>query len=119
MNPSFVSRLRGLGERGAVAAEFAVALPAVLIVLALGVGALGTAATMLRLQHAAIEGARLLGRGDDAGASAALSAAGGTMTVSRGDGLVCVASSAAAGGLPLALPVPVSVARACALDGGR
>lgn len=114
MNPSF----RGLGERGAVAAEFAVALPAVLIVLALGVGALGTAATTLRLQHAAIEGARLLGRGDDAGASAALSAAGGTMTVSRGDGLVCVASSAAVGP-PLALPFPVSVARACALDGGR
>ncbi len=106
-----------MGEKGAVAAEFAVALPAVLIVLALALGALGTAATTVRLQHAATEGARLLGRGDDAGASSALAAAGGTMTVTRGDGLVCVSAAAAAP--PLGLPLPVSAARACALDGGR
>ncbi len=111
------SRVR-LGDRGAVAAEFAVTLPAVLIVLALGVGVLGTAATTLRLQHAATEGARLLGRGDDVGASAALAAAGGSMTVTHDDGLVCVSTSATRS-VPLALPLPPAAARACALDGGR
>lgn len=110
--------LSPLGERGAVAAEFAVTLPAVLIVLALGVGVLSTAMTTLRLQQAATEGARLLGRGDDAGASAALAAAGGSMTVVRGDGLVCVSTSATRS-IPIALPLPPAEARACALDGGR
>ncbi|SDO98538.1 TadE-like protein [Microbacterium sp. ru370.1] len=112
------SALPRLGERGAVAAEFAVTLPAVLIVLTLGVGVLGTALTTVRLQHAATEGARLLGRGDDAGAAAALAAAGGSLTVTRGDGLVCVSTSATRA-LPIALPISPAAARACALDGGR
>ncbi|WP_295837042.1 TadE family protein [uncultured Microbacterium sp.] len=107
--------VRPLDERGAVTAEFAVALPAVVVVLALGVGVLGSAATAVRLQHAVTESARLLGRGDD-GALAAVAEAGGAATVDRRDGTVCVSATAV---LPVALPLPPVSARACALDGGR
>ncbi len=48
-----------LGERGAVTAEFAVALPAVLLVLALGAGVLGSVATTVRAQQMTAEAARL------------------------------------------------------------
>ncbi|PVE75955.1 TadE family protein [Microbacterium testaceum] len=106
---------RVFDERGAVTAEFAVALPAVIVVLALGIGAVGAAATNVRLQHAANESARLLGR-DDPDALAAVAEAGGTAAVDRRDGLVCVTATASARG---ALPLPPLSARACALDGGR
>lgn len=104
-----------LDERGAVTAEFAVALPAVIVVLALGVGVLGSAATAVRLQHVSAESARLLGRGDDDRAFAVIGEIGGSLSVSRSGGLVCVDARAPVP-LPVALP-PVS-ARACALDGG-
>ena len=51
-------------DSGALAAEFAVALPAVALVLALAIGAIGLGGEQLRLQGAAFEAARLLGRGD-------------------------------------------------------
>lgn len=102
-------------DRGAVTAEFAIALPAVIVVLALGIGALGSAAAAVRLQHVVTEAARLLGRGDGDGL-AAVSAAGATAAVEHRDGLVCVAASAPAVG---ALPLPPVFAQACALDGGR
>ncbi len=105
-----------LDERGAVTAEFAVALPAVVIVLALCVGVLGSAATAVRVQHASSEAARLLGRGDEAGALAAVGAVGGTASVGRHDGLVCVDASAP---VMIAVPLPPVSARACALDGGK
>lgn len=103
-------------ERGSVTAEFAVAVPAVIIVLALGVGVLGSAATAVRLQHVTAESARLLGRGDEAKAFAAVGAVGASMSVSRVDGLVCVDASAP---VPLSVPLPPVTARACALDGGE
>lgn len=104
-----------LDERGAVTAEFAVALPALIVALALGVGALGSVATAVRLQHSATEAARLLGRGDGGGL-AVVDGVGGSASVERVDGLVCVTASAPiASTLPLA---PVTT-RACALDGGR
>jgi hypothetical protein len=105
-----------LDERGSVTAEFAVAVPAVVIVLALGVGVLGSAATAVRLQHVSSESARLLGRGDEARAHAALAEIGGSMSVSRREGLVCIDASAP---VPLTLPLPPVTARACALDGGE
>lgn len=104
-----------LDERGSVTAEFAVALPAVVIVLALGVGVLGSAATAVRLQHVSAESARLLGRGDDDRAFAAVGEIGGSLSVSRSDGLVCVDARAP---VPLPVPLPPVSARACALDGG-
>ncbi|MCJ1708644.1 TadE family type IV pilus minor pilin [Microbacterium sp. VKM Ac-2923] len=106
---------RLLDERGAVTAEFALALPAVAVVLALGVGILGSASATVRLQHAVTESARLLGRGD-ADALAMVAQSGATASVERGDGLVCVTAIAPA---PVRLPLPDVTARACALDGGR
>ncbi|MCI9858699.1 TadE family type IV pilus minor pilin [Microbacterium proteolyticum] len=106
---------RLLDDRGAVTAEFAVALPAVIIVLALGVGVLGSAAATVRLQHAATEAARLLGRGDT-DALVGIAETGGTASVERHDGLVCVAAVAP---VPAGPALPAVTARACALDGGR
>ena len=51
------------GDRGSVAAELAFALPAVVLALLLGAGALGAAARQVSLQDAAADAARLLGRG--------------------------------------------------------
>jgi Flp pilus assembly protein TadG len=109
---------RGLGDdRGSVVAEFAVALPAVGLVLLLGAGALGACAQQVRLQDAAADAARLAARGEDAGrAEAAVTAAvpGATMAIDRRDDLVCVVASAA---MPIALPLTLR-ATSCALDGG-
>lgn len=108
-------RPAGLDDRGAVTAEFAVALPVVVLVLALGLGALSTGAEAVRLQHAAAESARLFGRGDDAGARAVVAGVGATVDVRRADALVCVDVAAPA---PVPLPVGPLSARSCALDGG-
>lgn len=100
------------GERGSVTAEFATALPAVLLCLALCVGAVQATAQQSRLlDHAAVS-ARLIGRGDQP----PVSPAGATRSVDHDSGMVCVSVSApsVAGGLG-ALGVAVS-ARSCALD---
>jgi hypothetical protein len=104
-------------DRGAVTAEFAVALPAIIVVLALGLGALAAGATSVRLQHAAAESARLFGRGDEAGARAVVTSIGATASVDRGSTLVCVEVSVP---VPFPLPLPLGPlsARSCALDGG-
>lgn len=109
---------RGLGEdRGSVVAEFAVALPAVALVLVLSLGALGAGSRHVRLQDAAADAARLIARGESEGrASAAVAAAvsgAGIGIAHRGD-LVCVTAAAPALG---AVPVPLT-ATSCALDGG-
>jgi hypothetical protein len=54
--------------RGAVTAEFAVALPAVMLLLALLLAGSAAGVTQLRLEEAARAGARALARGEDAGA---------------------------------------------------
>ena len=54
--------------RGAVTAEFAVALPAVLLLLALLLAGSAAGVTQLRLEEAARAGARALARGQDAAA---------------------------------------------------
>jgi Flp pilus assembly protein TadG len=107
----------GLGDdRGSVVAEFAVALPAVVLVLLLGAGSLGACARQVRLQDAAADAARLIAR-DDAEARAwavVESAVPGASAVAerRGD-LVCVTTTAVASVLPVTLS-----ATSCALDGG-
>lgn len=55
-------------QSGMVTAEFAVVLPAVVLVLALAVGALGLAWDQIRCVDAAATGARSASRGDSAGA---------------------------------------------------
>jgi Flp pilus assembly protein TadG len=54
--------------RGAVTAEFAVALPAVLLLLAMLLAGSAAGLTQLRLEEAARAGARALARGEDTGA---------------------------------------------------
>ena len=107
------------GERGSVAAELALALPAVVLTLLLGAGALGAAARQVALQDAAADAARLLGRGEDAGrASHAVSTAvpGAGMSSSSSGDLVCVKAHAdvAIGGF-VRIPLQAS---SCALSGG-
>lgn len=62
-NPA--GRSRRTGSRGAVTAEFAVALPAVLMLLAILLAGSAAGVTQLRLEEAARGGARALARGED------------------------------------------------------
>lgn len=106
-------------ERGSAAAELALALPAVVLTLLLGAGALSAGARQVALQDASADAARLLGRGEDAGAAAAAvsSAVPGSSMSSRTDGdIVCVTARADVSLALLRLPLRAS---SCALDGGR
>ncbi len=106
-------------DRGSVAAEFAVVLPAVALVLLLTVGALGASARQVRLQDAAADAARLVARdepADRAQTAVAAAVSGASASIAyRGD-LVCVTATAATG-VPL-LPLRLE-ASSCALAGGR
>jgi Flp pilus assembly protein TadG len=111
--------IRRRDDGGSVTAEFAVALPAVVLVLALGAGVLGACGRQVRLQDAAADAARLVARDEsEARAHAVVSAAvgGATATVRHRGDLVCVDATA-----PTGLVVPVADLRAasCALAGGR
>ncbi|MBN9177855.1 MAG: TadE family protein [Microbacterium sp.] len=105
-------------ERGSATAEFAVVLPAVVLVVALAIGGLAAAGRQVRLEHGAAQASRLAARGEsDARVTAIVAAvAGGAVeSVSRDGGLVCVVASAPAG---VPLPLPELRARACALGEG-
>ena len=65
---SFASRSARSDEAGMATAEFAVVLPAVVLVLALSLGTLGLAWDQIRCVDAARAGARAASRGDSAGA---------------------------------------------------
>ena len=116
-----IPRWRGtLGDdRGSVAAELAVALPAALIAIAFGVGALSAAAIQVSLQDAAADSARLLGRGESPAraAGAVRDAVDGASSATRTAGdLVCVTAS-----LEMRIGRLISVplrASSCALAGG-
>jgi Flp pilus assembly protein TadG len=107
---------RGLGDdRGSVVAEFAVALPAVALVLLLGAGALSTCSRQVRLQDAAADAARLVARGEtDARAQSAVTAAvpGAAVVIGASGDVVCVTASATS-----TIPIALS-ATSCALAGG-
>jgi hypothetical protein len=99
-------------ERGSVTAEFATALPAVLLCLALCVGAVQAAGQQARLLDHAATAARLIGRGDPLPEPPR----GATRTVGSEGALVCVTVSAPSDAVGLgALGVTVS-ARSCVLD---
>lgn len=107
------------GERGSVTAELALALPAVVLALLLGAGALGAASRQVALQDAAADAARLLGRGESPGAAehvVQIAVPGAGMSSSRAAELVCVTTSTDATiGALIRLPLRAS---SCALDGG-
>jgi len=105
-------------DRGSAVAEFAVALPAVLLVLATVLGGVQLGTLQLRLQDAAADAARSFGRGDPTPAVASRitrQASSARWSVTRPAGLVCVhlvASAAPPAGL-LGLS---AAATSCALD---
>jgi len=102
--------------RGSAVAEFAVALPAVLVVLAMVLGGIQLGALQLRLQDAAADTARSLGRGDPAPALAARLARqvpGARWSSTRTGALVCAHLVASAGGPAALLGLTVS-ATSCA-----
>lgn len=106
-------------ERGSVAAELALALPAVVLTLLLGAGALGAAAQQVSLQDAVADAARLLGRGESAAsAQAAVSASvGGARMASEPRGeFICVSAQVDAQ-IGRLISIPLS-ASSCALSGG-
>ena len=104
------------GDRGAATAEVAVALPVVALVLVACLGGLFAGTELVRLQSAAADAARLLGRGESSVHERVQHAVpGATVAVRRTDGLVCVESRSA----PRVLGVPIEVsASSCALEGG-
>ncbi|WP_235492763.1 MULTISPECIES: TadE family type IV pilus minor pilin [unclassified Leifsonia] len=101
-------------------AEFAVALPAVALVLAVCLAGVQAVSIQVRLTDAAADAARTLARGDGVDLAAArLSAAvpGATLSVDSSGDLVCVAAGAPAGSHAVLAALTVS-ARSCALGGG-
>lgn len=103
------------GDRGSVTAEFALAMPAIAIVLAASVGGVGAAVEAVRLQHAASTAARDAGRGGGTDVARRLAPEASVARWSQGD-LECVELSARAAVGPVSLPL---TATACALGGGR
>jgi hypothetical protein len=120
MKPALSALRRADGERGSVAGELAIALPTVVLVLLLGVGALGAASRQVVLQDAAADAVRLLGRGEAGGEAAAVvrrAVPGASMASSTQGDLVCVSATV---DLTLGTVVRVPLrASSCALDGGR
>lgn len=112
---------RGLlgGDRGSVAAELAVALPAALLAFLLGVGALSAAATQVSLQDAAADAARLLGRGESAARahSTVVASVSGAQVSSRASGDLVCATTALEMRVGRLVSIPLR-ATSCALAGG-
>ena len=109
------------GEAGAVAAEFAVAIPAVILVLGCCLGAVQVASQQVRLTDAAADAARTLARGDPVAVAAArvhrVAGTAAMSTSTQGD-FVCVELSAPAGFGPASLAGVRVRASGCALAGG-
>lgn len=106
----------GVDDRGSVTAEFAIALPAVVLVLAACLGGLQVAGQQMRLQDAAAVAARSIARGGsiDAAQARASRMVPGVAVSHRTDGDLECAS--------LALTVPPGLtlrASSCALGGGK
>lgn len=103
-------------DRGSVTAEFAVALPAVVLVLAACLTGMQVAGQQVRLADAAAHAARSLARAEAADAAAARAArevAGASVAQWVDADLLCVRLTA-----PAAWGLTVSAA-SCALAGGR
>jgi Flp pilus assembly protein TadG len=107
------------GERGSVTAEFAVALPAIALVLAACLASVQLAAQQVRLTDAAADAARALGRGESVAEAAAIAdrvAGGAVLQVSDEEPFVCATLSAS--GTGVLAPVRLR-AESCAVTGGR
>ena len=104
------------GQRGSAVAEFAVAMPAVLLVLGMVLGGIQLGVLQVRVQDAAADAARSLGRGDptpDLAARLARQVPGARWSSSRSGALICANLVASAGGPAALLGVTVA-ATSCA-----
>lgn len=111
-------RLRG--ERGSATAEFAIAFPAVLLVIGLLLGGIQLATLQVRVQDAAADAARTLARGDAAATVARRlerQVAGAVLTSWAEGDLLCVRVEAAPAGPAAVLGLHAS-ASSCALSDG-
>ncbi len=95
-------------------AEFAIALPAVILVLAVSLAALQLVGEQVRLQGAVADAARLLGRGDSGAAAVVQRVAGSARVSGAAHGDLMCATATAPGTLGL-LPGITLRATACAL----
>lgn len=104
-------------DRGSVSAEFAVAVPAVIVLIALAIGALSAGSVKVRLQDAAADAARLAARGEPSRAAGIVSAAvsGARAAIGAQGDLLCVTASTEVRIAVFTVPV---WAESCALDGG-
>jgi len=103
----------GESYRGAVTAEFAVALPAVVLLLALLLAGSAAGVTQLRLEEAARAGARALARGEDVAAVDGIvrrlaGESAGSSVASDGEWLSVVVSGRVPGAVGSLLPWTLS-----------
>ncbi|MDJ0334270.1 TadE family type IV pilus minor pilin [Salinibacterium sp. G-O1] len=112
-------RRRARDDGGSVTAEFAVTMPAVILLLACCLSGVQVAAQQLRLQDAAASAARSLARGDSAAATVARLEPGASVT-ERSDGeLDCVTLTTRSTGVVGVIGGFTLAASSCALGGGR
>lgn len=107
-------------ERGSATAELAVALPAVMLVLALCLGAVHVVGRQVRLTDAAADAARALGRGESSSTAHRIAdrvAGGGTRLTSSEEAPLICAVLTAEGGAGLLGAIPLR-AESCAVAGG-
>ncbi|WP_235511125.1 TadE family type IV pilus minor pilin [Agromyces sp. Root81] len=100
-------------------AEFAVALPAIALVLAACLASVQLAAQQVRLTDASADAARALGRGEsaaEAGVIADRVSGGADLSAAIEGEFVCATLSASGGGLLAAIELR---AESCAVTGGR
>ena len=103
-----------------MAAEFAVTLPAALLLITVGVGALAAGAQTVRLQGTASDAARLIARGESQPADALVGRLpGAAVHIDEGDRLVCVTLTSPVAVLGLGATGLDVAARGCAAAGGR
>ena len=123
MRQSLRHRVRGLrGDDGSVTLEFVTVLPAVLVIVAALLGGFQLIVQQMRVADAASSAARLLGRGDDAGAADTVSQllGGQAELSSRVDGrFVCATVTTSAGSGPSVIAAIPVASTTCALGGGQ
>ncbi|GAA1055519.1 hypothetical protein GCM10017608_29430 [Agromyces luteolus] len=99
-------------------AEFAVALPAIALVLAAALASVHAVALQVRLADAAADAARALGRGETVEVAAGIAGrhvGGASLAVAEDGEFVCATLSASPGGVLAAIALR---AESCAMRGG-
>jgi Flp pilus assembly protein TadG len=109
-------------DGGSVTMEFVTVLPAVLVIVAAVLGGFQLIVQQMRVADAASSAARLLGRGDDAGATETVTRLLGDDAVlsSNAEGrFVCATVTVSATAGPFALAAIPVASTTCALGGGQ